>query len=97
MALYLVKQSPFTTKSLESCLSIIDPHIDALLLIQDGVYATLLKTSWCTRSQQPSIYALTDDLRSRGILTRCPAHIKTIDYDEFVRLTETQSTIISWA
>lgn len=90
MTLHIVNQSPFTGSALSDCLNALNPG-DALLLIEDGVYAvsdqrlsTLAGNSFC----------LGADARARGV--PIPESIETIDESRWVALCTEHNPIVSW-
>lgn len=60
---------------------------DQVLLLQDGVLADPASTQ--------SVQVLTDDAIARGIAFRFSTE-QLIDWNDFVRLTETCSPVVSW-
>ena len=88
--LHTVNKSPFANTALESCLRFISDG-DALLLLEDGVYAAAEGT---TRSalvkaalKQVEVYAMTPDIEARGIKGLIEG-VKLADYAGFVKLLE---------
>nr|WP_242521527.1 sulfurtransferase complex subunit TusB [Motiliproteus sp. SC1-56] len=94
--MHIVNKSPFQSDCLNSCLRIISPE-DALLLIEDGVYAAL-DTPRGLASLAPAIpvYALEADCRARGILDQLHASVKPTDDHGFVELTLAYAKSQSW-
>jgi len=75
-------------------------HGDAVLCIEDGVYATLDPNalealSLLEEQRQIKMYVLEDDLRARG-LSDTPDAIRPASYSDFVTLCTTHSKVISW-
>ena len=64
---------------------------DAVLLIEDGVYAGRMQSS-----TQARVYALREDVLARGLTDRLAAHIYIVSYDEFVQLACDHQPIVSW-
>ena len=65
---------------------------DALLLIEDGVYAA------CTTAGAPApCHALADDLEARGLTSRIDTGVKIISYEGFVDLVERHQPIVTWS
>lgn len=90
--LHIINRSPFQSSSLTSCLRLSTAN-DALLFIEDGVYAAT------TALQLPThllCYALQTDVIARGIEHKLAKHIQLIDYPDFVDLTVSYSHIQTW-
>ncbi len=97
--LHTVNKSPFQSQCLCNCTDLIAPG-DALVLIEDGVYALKLGGEERARllnaiKQGTRVYALNADLQTRG-LDSSWAEIKTIDDSEFVELCCKHQRIQSW-
>ncbi len=86
-------------EALERCLSLLSPE-DAVLLIEDGVYAALdskeNETVWNSLSPGIKKYAMVNDLAVRGISDRMLPFFKTIDWPDFVSLSLEYEKVISW-
>lgn len=74
---------------------------DAVLLLQDGVYAVAtgnaalpLLGGACERGV--TLHALDTDLRARGITARLAAGVMVVDDEGFVALTERHARTVSW-
>jgi len=98
--LHTVNKSPFEHKTLELCLQIINSH-HSLLLIEDGVYAALIDNPYSEQLEQLqtqglSIYALRDDLNSRGLDINLIKGIAAISMDDFVALCSNHTKTQSW-
>ena len=98
--LHTVNKSPFTHSTLVSCMAICQPG-DALLLIEDGVYAALPSSPVQKRLKTladsgVTVAALGPDLDARGLTSRSADWITTMDYDGFVTLSTTLKTVQSW-
>jgi len=78
----------FSAEGLQSCLGIIQPE-DALLLIEDGVYAVLGDSA--TR-----LHAIEDDLVARGLQDLHADNVQRIDYSGMVELVARHQPIVSW-
>ena len=77
--------------ALADCLPLL-AHGDALLLIEDGVYAA------CTASSMPArCHALADDLEARGLTRRIDTAVEILTYDGFVDLVELHQPIVTWS
>jgi tRNA 2-thiouridine synthesizing protein B len=98
--LHIVNKSPFERNSLDSCLRLALKG-SAILLIEDGVYATNSKSTSAAKVTQAMqdlpVYALQADLQARGIATDTVIDgIELVDYDGFVKLTTEYEKIQSW-
>jgi tRNA 2-thiouridine synthesizing protein B len=91
MILHILTQSP-ATESFRQCLSALTKN-DAILLIQDAVYAQWGKDF--ASSNINNIYALTADRQARG-LQGASEGIKLIDYAGFVALTLEYDKTVTW-
>lgn len=97
--LHTVNKSPFEKNSLDSCLA----HArkgSAILLIEDGVYAATKGTAVADQVQQAmgdvTIYALSPDLKARGIAEKVIDGVKLVDYDGFVDLVAEHDKVQAW-
>jgi tRNA 2-thiouridine synthesizing protein B len=97
--LHTVNKSPFERNTLKSCLAHAQPG-NAILFIEDGVYAALADTAVSGMVQkamvQVSIYALGPDLEARGVAKQVLEGIKVIDYAGFVDLVVEHPNTQSW-
>lgn len=98
--LHTVNKSPFEKSSLESCLRHAAPG-DAVLLLEDGVYAALAGTALGSRVRAAlevlEIYALEADLAARGLPSeRLLPGIGRLDYRGFVRLACRHESVQAW-
>ena len=99
MALHTLNKSPQHRALLDACLNAINAG-DALLLLQDGVYAAL-RTDQNTRLFADSVsgvtlFALQEDLLARGLTGHLMPNFTTIDYAGFVELACLHSKTVSW-
>jgi tRNA 2-thiouridine synthesizing protein B len=92
MNLHLIFSSPFSSSSLKECLAIIQPK-DAIVLLEDGVYA-IQHPDLSNTSIQFKCFAVTADTDARG-LTKSN-NLTCITYDELVDLTLEYQKTISW-
>lgn len=98
--LHLVFSSPWTGSALADCLRAAADG-DAVLLLQDGVYAVapgeqaraLLAQA---QRQQLTLHALSPDLQARGLLIANGSPVRAVDDDGFVALTERFARTVSW-
>jgi len=99
MILHTVNKSPFEKNSLESCLKHCKKG-SSLLLIEDGVYASLKDTKYSdaitTAMNDISIYVLEPDLTARGVQDQLIDGIKSVDYAGFVDLTVEHDKVEAW-
>ena len=90
----------------KDCLALMAPG-DALLLIEDGVYAARRPASpadgaaGAGEAELPALpdacYALDSDLEARGLLGRMDSRFQAISYDGFVGLVEKHQPIVTWS
>jgi len=97
--LHIVNHSPLSSRNLESCLRFAQPG-DALLLIEDGVYAATSGSgveaevrAACAKVQ---VHALQPDIDARGMSARVLDGIQLVDYGGFVDLVAHHTTTHSW-
>ncbi len=98
--LHTVNKSPFEKSTFDSCLK----HAragDAILLIEDGVYAAVKGTAIADRiAAEPdgiALYALGPDLAARGIANGAlAATVKVVDYGGFVDLVAEHNVSQAW-
>lgn len=98
--LHTVNKSPFEKTAFESCLNHTNPG-DAVLLIEDGVYAAVKGSAIAERiagqNGTVSLYALGPDLAARGIADASIIEaIKVVDYDGFVDLVTEHDVSQAW-
>lgn len=62
---------------------------DAVLLLEDGVYAAVTSTS-------RAVYVLEADVRARGLVARLPAHATVVDDAGFVDLVAAHQPVVTW-
>lgn len=97
--LHTVNKSPFEKQTLSSCIA----HVcdgDAVLMIEDAVYAAIAGTSAASLlegNEKISIYALGPDLDARGLgdVDLIPG-LKIVDYNGFVDLAVEYDKTQSW-
>ena len=97
--LHIVNRSPYQSRSIEQCLNQLQPN-DALLLIEDAVYAALKNSRWQSSlaASSAKLYVLKSDLMARGLTDKPLSEtIKQVDYSGFVELTENHTPIHSWS
>ena len=73
---------------------------DAFLFMEDGVTALLAgghaDASLYEWMAAGKAYALTADVKARGIEGKLVQWVERVDYDGFVELTERYPTVLSW-
>lgn len=97
--LHIINKSPFDTNTLDTCLRMAQPG-DALLLIEDGVYAATQGSAVAERVRQAcatlKVHALQPDIDARGLTSKLLSGVTLVDYGGFVDLTEQYDTSHSW-
>lgn len=97
--LHIINKSPFETNTLDTCLRMAQPG-QALLLIEDGVYAATMGSTAEARLRQActtlKVYALQPDMDARGVTGKVIDGVSLVDYAGFVDLTEQHDTSHSW-
>lgn len=71
---------------------------DAILLLEDGVYALFEASEVLTEvlRNDISVYVLEADVLARGISNRDDLDINAVDHEGFVELTETHNRVMGW-
>ncbi|WP_048307320.1 sulfurtransferase complex subunit TusB [Halomonas sp. PR-M31] len=69
---------------------------DYLLLIEDGVYGAVAPLVEHFSSIAGRLFALREDLESRGLEERCAESVIVVDTEGFVQLTEETERTVSW-
>ncbi|QIL89112.1 sulfurtransferase complex subunit TusB [Microbulbifer sp. SH-1] len=90
MTLHIVNQSPYAGSALSDCLNALHPG-DAVVLIEDGVYA--VNDPRLSASADNS-FCLGADAIARGVTV--PESIETIDEARWVALCTEHNPIVSW-
>ncbi len=97
--LHIVNKSPFQTSTLDTCLRMAQSG-NALLLIEDGIYAATVGSATEERVRQActnlKVYALQPDMDARGVTAKLIDGVTLVDYAGFVDLTVEHSTSHSW-
>jgi len=97
--LHIVNKSPFQTSTLDTCLRMAQPG-NALLLIEDGIYAATVGSAAEERIRACcatlKVYALQPDMDARGVTAKLIDGVTLVDYTGFVDLTVEHSTSHSW-
>lgn len=92
--LHLISKSPSASDALAACLRVLAED-DAILLIEDGVYAALAGTA-TSRTLAGIASALAADVEARGIQERLEAGIDRVDDHGFVDLCTRCDRVMSW-
>ncbi|MBB3189082.1 sulfurtransferase complex subunit TusB [Halomonas cerina] len=95
MLLHIVNRSPATSQVYRQALEGMGQD-DRLLLIEDGVQGALPQLVRYYDGLQGRLFALKEDLASRGLLGRCDGEVQVVDVDGFVALTEEAERTVSW-
>ena len=98
--LHLVNKSPFERNALQSCLRLAKAG-SAVLLIEDGVYAAMSKTTKAAMIEERVVglkfYVLGPDLSARGLdHSSIIDGISVVDYGGFVDLVVDNDVTQSW-
>ena len=94
--LHVVNKSPYERNSLDTCVGYFQPG-DALLLIEDGVYAAIKGGKAASRLQGLDVSVLGPDLAARGFpVEKLVDGVKVVDYAGFVDLTVDKDKVQSW-
>lgn len=98
--LHTVNKSPFSHSTLASCLEVCGKD-DCILLLEDGVLGAM-QSSPCNQQlilaiqQGVKIYALSSDIKARGLSEKLLPDIQATDYNGFVRLSIEHRCVQSW-
>lgn len=95
MVLHLLNRSPASSRVPQDVLRAMGDG-DQLLLIEEGTYGALLPWVEQFASIQGRLFALHEDLASRGLVERCALQVTVVDMDGFVKLTEDTQRTVSW-
>lgn len=95
--LHTINKSPYSHQHLADCIRVCNAD-DAILLIEDGVYAALADGDWINSlsTKFSAIYALQADIAARGLADRLAANINLIDYAGFVQLCVDHPKMMAW-
>ncbi|GLT16352.1 sulfurtransferase TusB [Vibrio zhanjiangensis] len=69
---------------------------DAVILIQDAVYAANPQHNLYSALNSFNIFALQSDLEARGVINQVSSAVNIIDYDGFVTLTAKHRNSLTW-
>ncbi len=97
MALHTLNRAPADQSCVTRCLNALADN-DALLLIEDGVYAALPghQALFAALPDSVSLYVLQPDLQARGISEKVRDVFTPIDDAGFVQLACDQDKVVSW-
>ncbi|MBL0124518.1 MAG: sulfurtransferase complex subunit TusB [Betaproteobacteria bacterium] len=97
--LHIVTKSPYEKNALDSCLRVAQAG-NAVLLIEDGVYAAVRGGNAAEKLQKAAaslkLYALAPDIEARGMKERVIDGVTLVDYAGFVELVTSHPTNQSW-
>jgi tRNA 2-thiouridine synthesizing protein B len=94
--LHTVNKSPFTHQTLKDCLDISN-NDDAVVLLEDGVYAALDSQPQNKLLSNNRCFVLEEDLQARGLTTqKLLQNIEHITYERFVQLCAEYDMVQSW-
>lgn len=96
MILHTVNKSPLRYGSLASCLQFVAEG-DALLLLEDGVYAAMRGADCGLASRSGPVYAIAADVAARGLAGRLREGVEMIDYRGFVNLCTRYEVVKNWS
>lgn len=95
MLLHVLNRAPTTSRVYQQALAMMGEE-DRLLLVEDGVQGALPQMVRHFSGVHGRLFALREDLASRGLLGRCDASVQVVDVDGFVHLTEQAERTVSW-
>jgi tRNA 2-thiouridine synthesizing protein B len=94
--LHVVNKSPYERNSLGTCVGYYHEG-DAILLIEDGVYAAIKSGKAAEKLQGLDVVVLGPDTAARGIATnKLMDGVKVVDYSGFVDLAVAKDLVQSW-
>ncbi len=98
--LHTINKSPYSNSSLASCIKICSKN-DAILLLEDGVFGALISAPESEQLQQlihdgTRVFAISADVKARGLTDKLLSSIELIDYNSFVQLTIEHRCVQSW-
>lgn len=100
MILHTLNKPPSSTDTCNRCLDALQSE-DALLLIENGVYAAILNDALSEKltalSSKGRLYVLADDFAGRGLSAeRLVKGAQLIGHDEFVALVCQHDKCVAW-
>lgn len=94
--LHVVNKSPYERNSLDTCVGFVQDG-DAVLLIEDGVYAAVKGGKAAAKLAGLDVAVLGPDLAARGITAdKLIDGLKVVDYADFVDLSVAKDKVQSW-
>jgi tRNA 2-thiouridine synthesizing protein B len=92
-----VNKSPYERNSLDTCVDFVGDG-DAVLLIEDGVYAAVKGGAAATKlAGLADVSVLGGDLAARGLAAdKLADGVKVVDYADFVDMVEAKDKVQSW-
>lgn len=93
--LHTVNKSPLSASCLKECLRLAATS-DAILLLEDGVYAADTHFSHLFDATNAAVYVLEGDAKARGINDRINTEITSVNDAEFVDLLIKYTNSHSW-
>ena len=96
MILHTVNKSPQAHRALASCLQFLSPG-DAVVLLEDGVYAATSGVENGLDQIEGNVYALQADAEARGLSARIQDSVTLISYNQFVDLCTEFDTVKNWS
>jgi tRNA 2-thiouridine synthesizing protein B len=98
--LHTINKSPFAHSNLFSCLKVCTER-DGILLLEDGVFGAITSAPGADELQLliqcgVKVFALTNDIKARGLEEKLAPNIELIDYNTFVKLTLDHRCVQSW-
>ena len=94
--LHLANKSPYERNWLDTCVAYYKDG-DAVLLIEDGIYAAIKAGSLAAKLEGLEVAVLGADLAARGIPEdRLIDGVKIVGYGDFVDLVEAKDKTQSW-
>ncbi len=95
MLLHIVNKSPYRQQALHDCAEFCGPQ-DALVLIEDGVYAVNHPDLALIINRGTRVFAIKADALARGLAAE-NAQCEFVDYDRFVALCVEYPKQKSWS
>lgn len=93
--LHLINRSPARSDALAACLRVLAAE-DALLLIEDGVYAAVEDAAAAAALTGHVCHALAADVAARGLQRHLARDVRVIDESGFVALAAQCDRVMSW-
>lgn len=95
MILHTFRHSPHSHTRMEQCIERLNDN-DGLLLIEDAVYAVSYSNDIGTKLESlHKLFVLKEDLVARGLANKLDNCVE-VDYAQFVELTLSFDSVISW-